>query len=110
MTIKLTRLPDIDSDRQLQATAFWAYGRFAVLLDGSLWYGDLYSSHPSVTRTGWYWAVDREGDLYVSARGAGIDGEILIRERRDILAWVIAELVSRRVIRKPETLRIEEQR
>lgn len=108
MTIQLVRLPDINTDRQLQATTYWAYGRFAILLDGSLWFGDLYSSHPSTTQIGWYWAVDRAGDLSVSARGAGIDGEMLMRDRRDILAWLVGELVQRRKIRKPSRLVIAE--
>jgi hypothetical protein len=104
MNIHLARLPDINTDRQLQVTPYWAYGRFAILTDGSLWFGDLYSSHPSTTKVGWYWAIDRAGDLSVSARGAGIDGEILVRDRRDSLAWLVAELVKRRVIRKPCTI------
>jgi hypothetical protein len=108
MNIHLTRLPDINSDRQLQATPYWAYGRFAILTDQSLWFGDLYSSHPSVTRIGWYWAIDRNGALSVSARGAGIDGEMLVRDRKDILAWLVAELVRRRIIRKPNRLVIAE--
>jgi hypothetical protein len=109
MDIHLTRLPDINNDRQLQATPYWAYGRFALLMDGSFWFGDLYSSHPAVTKTGWYWAVDRQRDLHVSARGAGIDGEMLVRERRDVLAWLVGELVRRGVIRKPTSLTITEQ-
>jgi len=107
MTIHLMRLPDINNDHQLQATPYWAYGRFAESVDGSLWFGDLYSSHPSVTRTGWYWAIDREGNLYVSARGAGIDGETLMRDRKDILAWLVGELVTRRAIQKPKSLDID---
>ena len=108
MTIQLVRLPDINTDRQLQATLYWAYGRFAILTDQSLWFGDLYSSHPTVTHTGWYWAIDRAGDLFVSARGAGIDGEMLMRDRRDILAWLVGELVQRRIIRKPIRLVLAE--
>ena len=109
MQIRLTRLPDINTDRQLQATPYWAFGRVALLVDQSLWFGDLYSSHPSVTKTGWYWAVDRQGDLHVSARGAGIDGEMLVRDRRDVLAWLVGELVRRGVIRKPTSLTITDK-
>lgn len=108
MIIHLTRLPDISTDRQLQATPFCAYGRFALLRDGAFWYGDLRSSHPTTTQTGWYWAADGSGDLHVSARGAGIDGQMLVRDRRDILAWLVHELVRRRVIRKPQCLEVVE--
>ena len=109
MIIHLCRLPDINTDRQLQTTPYWAYGRFALLLNESCWLGDLYSSHPSVTKVGWYWSVDRQGDLHVSARGAGIDGMMLVRERRDILLWLIGELVRRGVIRRPMSLTIPEK-
>jgi len=102
--IKLRRLPDINSDRQLQATPYWAYGRMAVLYNGSFWFGDLNSSHPAVTNTGWYWAVDRHGDLAVSARGAGVDGEALLGKYKSALARLIEELVKRRIIRKPESI------
>jgi len=109
MKIRLTRLPDINTDRQLQVTPYWAYGRFALLRGGgALWFGDLHSSHPATTVSGFYWAVDRGGDLYVSARGAATDGEMLIRDRRDVLAWLVEELVRRRYIRKPEFLCIVE--
>lgn len=106
MKIRLTRLPDINTDRALEGYGFMAYGRFALLRGGGLWWGDIHSSHPSDTVIGWYWAVDGNGDLVVSARGAGIDGEMLMQERRDLLAWLVAELVRRRVIRKPQTLAV----
>lgn len=108
MVIKLTRLPDINTDRQLQQTPYWAYGRFAVLMDGSFWFGDLHSSHPSVTKTGWYWAVDRLCDLTVSARGAGVDGKALFGKYKPVLAKLVEELVKRRVIRKPESITLEQ--
>lgn len=104
MKITLTRLPDINSDRQLQATSYWAYGRFAILPDGSFWFGDLHSSHPTVTNVGWYWAVDRQGDLAVSARGAGVDGEALFGKYKPVLARLVEELVKRRIIRKPDSI------
>lgn len=108
MTIHLTRLPDINTDRDLESYGYRAYGRFALLRGSGFWWGDLHSSHPSDTATGWYWAIDRGGDLYVSARGAATDGEMLIRDRRDVLAWLVEELVRRRYIRKPEFLCIVE--
>jgi len=106
MTIRLIRLPDINTDRDLERYQYADYGRFA-LLRGGLWLGDLHSCHPATTVMGWYWAVDRKGNLYVSARGAGIDGEMLMRDRKDILAWLVGELVTRRVIRKPKSLEID---
>jgi len=106
MKIRLARLPDINTDRQLKATPYVAYGRFALLRNASFWFGELYSSHPPVTLIGWYWAIDRQGDLHVSARGAEVDGDVLVREQRDILVWLVGELVSRRIIRKPMTLAI----
>jgi hypothetical protein len=108
LNIRLTRLPDINTDRQLQATTYWAYGRFAVLLDGSFWFGDLHLSHPAVTKTGWYWATTRAEELLVSARGAGIEGEMLVRDRKDVLARLVEELVKRRVIKKPEAITMVE--
>lgn len=107
MIIKLIRLPDINSDRQLQATPYWAYGRFAILLDGSFWFGDLHTSHPTVTSIGWYWAVNGQGNLAVSARGAGVDGEALFGKYKLVLARLIEELVKRRIIRKPESITVE---
>lgn len=108
MIIRLTRLPDFNTDRQLHATPYWAYGRFAVLLDGSFWFGDLHSSHPTVTKVGWYWAVDRHGDLTVSARGAGVDGEALFAQQKPVLARLVEELVKRRIIRKPESITLKQ--
>jgi hypothetical protein len=107
MIIRLTRLPDINTDRQLQQTPYWAYGRFAILLDGAFWFGDLHSSHPAVTRTGWYYAMDRAGTLLVSARGAGVDGEALFGKYKPVLARLVKELVKRRVIKKPESITLE---
>jgi hypothetical protein len=107
LTIRLTRLPDINADRDLERYGYYAYGRFALLRNGSLWFGELRSSHPSNTAVGFYWALESRGVLLVSARGAGIDGEMLISDRRDILAWLAGELVRRRVIRKPGSLRID---
>ncbi len=104
MKIKVLRLPDINADRDLAKYGYRSYGRFALLRDGGLWFGDLHSSHPATTVSGFYWAIDPNGDLAVSARGAGIDVELLVRKRRDILAWLIGELVRRRYIKKPVSL------
>lgn len=107
MIVRLVRLPDIDSDRQLQQIEYLSYGRFAILLDGSFWLGDLHTSHPTVTKIGWYWAVYKQGDLAVSARGAGVDGEALFGKYNPTLARLIEELVKRRFIRKPESITVE---
>lgn len=107
MKIRVLRLPDINSDRDLAKYGYRAYGRFALLRRNGLWYGDLHSSHPSTTQTGWYFAVTSEGDLLVSARGAGIDGEVLVNKRRDILAWLVGELVKRKIIGKPTNLQLQ---
>ncbi len=107
MRIYLTRLPDINTDRDLAKHGYRDYGRFALLRGAAgLWFGSLHSSHPVTTQTGWYWAIDGYGDLAVSARGAGMDGEMLVREHRDILGWLIAELVHRRIISKPKALEL----
>ena len=105
MMIRITRLPDINSAQALEKYRYASFGRFA-LLRGGLWFGGLHSSHPPSTATGWYWAVDRNGDLLVSARGAVLDVEILVRERKDILARLVDELVRRRIIKKPTSLEI----
>lgn len=107
MTIRLMRLPDINTDRDLERYQYTDYGRIALLRGGELWFGELHSSHPATTVTGWYWAISTNGDLIVSARGAGVDGEMLMKDRRDILAWLVRELVKRRVLRKPKRLEIE---
>jgi len=108
MKIRLTRLPDINTDRALEGYGFMAYGRFALLRGGGFWWGDIHSSHPATTQIRWYWAVDGNGDLAVSARGAGIDGEMLVRERRNILAWLVAELVRRKIIVRQTSLQLQD--
>lgn len=108
MNIRLVRLPDIDSDRQLQQTEYLSYGRFAILLDGSFWFGDLHTSHLAVTKLGWYWATTRADELLVSARGSKLDGEALFHEHKPVLARLIEELVKRRIIKKPESITVEE--
>jgi hypothetical protein len=84
------------------------YGRFAILLDGSFWFGNLYSRHPAVTKVGWYWATTRSEELLVSARGPKLDGEALSHEHKPTLARLVQELVKRRIIRKPVAITMEE--
>jgi hypothetical protein len=107
MKITLTRLPDINTERDIGRYGYKSYGRFALLRRNGLWYGDLHSSHPSTTQTGWYWAVTAEGELIVSPRGAGIDGEMLVNERKDILAMLVQELVRRKIIGRPSRLQLQ---
>jgi hypothetical protein len=87
--IRLTRLPDIHSN--LDRYGFRDYGRFALLRDGGFWWGDIRSSHPRDCQIGWYWAISGEGDLLVSARGEGIDGDSLFGEKKPVLARLLAE-------------------
>jgi len=105
--VRLVRLPDINTDRQLQQTGYVFYGRFAVLLDNSFWFGSMSTSHPAVTKTGWYWATTRADELMVSPRGSKLAGEALFNEYKPVLAWLIEELVKRRIIRKPVAITLE---
>lgn len=104
LAIRLTRLPDLDTEQDAASRGFLCYGRFAVIRGGSFWFGPAASSHPTTTRIGWYWAVDASGDLLVSARGAGSDGEALFVEWKSALALLVDQLVKRRCIRKPITI------
>jgi len=106
LIVRLVRLPDINSDRQLKTTSYWAYGRFALTKSG-FWFSELRSFHPSDCQVGWYWAVNRQGDMAVSARGAGVDGEALFGKYKLLLARLVEELVKRRIIRKPESITVE---
>ena len=102
--IRLERLPDIDSERGLSRHGLADYGRFALLRDGSFWFGGLSSSHPRDCAVGWYWAVAADGRLLVSARGAAVDGQSLLGERRPVLALLVEELVERRRIGRPDAI------
>ena len=106
MTLRgsLARLPDIDSGCGLARHGLADYGRFAVLRDGSFWFGGLASSHPRDCAVGWYWAVAADGGLLVSARGAAADGRSLFGERKQVLALLVEELVARRIIRRPDAI------
>jgi len=95
MKIAFVRLPDISSFADLDRHGLVSYGRFALLQDGSLWVGDLHSSHPRDTKIGWYWAVSGEGKLLISARGAEIDNELLRSPESLILPQLISELKRR---------------
>jgi hypothetical protein len=95
---QLVRLPDINNDRDLERYGYRAYGRFALLRDGSFWFGDMRSSHPRDCMIGWYWAVSAAGELLVSARGARVDGERLFGDLRRALARLMEELRRRHVL------------
>ncbi len=105
LTIRLTRLPDIHSYASAAAHGFRNYGRFAVTRDGGFFFAETLSSHPSDTKVGWYWAIARDEEVLVSARGAAIDGEALFHEYRPALALLVEALVQRRYIPKPQNIR-----
>ncbi len=92
------RLPDINSYPEFEKTGLRAYGRFAILNDGSFWFGDLQSSHPRDTKAGWYWAVDSARNVLISARGAELDNDIIRDPKTRVLKWLIGELSRRGLI------------
>jgi len=102
----LTRLPDINSEQTVASHGLLRYGRFAVTRGGGFWFALAISSHPTNTEVGWYWAVNEAGELLVSARGAGIDGEALFNKHKPFLAQLIDQLVKLRCIDKPRAIRV----
>lgn len=110
LTIRLDRLPDLCSDEAAQAQGFLDYGRFAVTNSGRFWLGPARSSHPSDTRVGWYWALEVDGTLLVSPRGAGIEGLALFNEGKPILALLVKRLVDIRAIKRPRRISLEKMR
>jgi hypothetical protein len=56
ITIKKRALPDINKMADLPADLIH-YGRFAILNDGTFWFGGVSSSHPQNTYVGFYFAV-----------------------------------------------------
>ncbi len=106
LTIRLTRLPDIHSEQAVASHGLLRYGRFAVTRGGGFWFAQTISSHPTNTQVGWYWAVNAAGELLVSARGAGIDGEALFSTHKPVLAQLIDQLVKLRCIDKPRAIRV----
>lgn len=101
LTIRQKRLPDIDTSMAVERSGLARYGRFALTRNGSFWFGEAASSHPPDTATGWYWGITLQGELLVSARGAGLDGDALFSERKPVLARLIDELVRRRFLPRP---------
>ena len=82
-------------ENQLQNYDIFSYGRFAITNSGSPWFGDLKSSHPMSTRTGWYWGINNGGQLIISPRGAQTDLELL----KNPYSWIIDDL-ARYLIRQ----------
>ena len=72
------RLPDVHHLEDLSPD-LERYGRCAVLRNGTFWYGETMSSHPPVTKEGFYWAF-AGSTLYFSPRGAAIHWEQYITD------------------------------
>ena len=104
LVVKPGLLPDLEGAEEARERGLLAYGRFALLGDGSLWVGDARSSHPADTARGWYWALDTMGDLILSPRGARVDGEWLFGEGRRLMALLLAELEKRCAIERPRAI------
>jgi len=104
LVVKSGRLPDLEGADDARERGLLAYGRFALLRDGSLWLGDARSAHPADTAKGWYWAIDTMGDLILSPRAARDDGEWLFGKGRRLVAILLAELEARRAIARPRAI------
>lgn len=91
-------LPDVNTFADLERYGYRAYGRFAILQDGTLWVGDLHSSHPRDTKVGWYWAVSDDGTFFFSARGAETDNKLVSGSSYQILRLLITKLRSSKII------------
>ena len=83
------RLPDIHHESQVPADLV-EYGRFGVTDRETQFVSPVQSSHPSNTKFGGYYAIGRNGFLYLSPRGAslhfGDDSELL-----DAMIRLVAE-------------------
>jgi len=106
LTIREARLPDLDDPDEAERRGYRAYGRLALLRSGGLWFGDARSSHPGSSHIGWYWAIDADENLLVSARGSLTDIDMLLGGDRKILAWLLVELERRRLIARPREVLI----
>jgi hypothetical protein len=74
LVVDLTRrLPDVTSIEALEEDLD-AFGRFAILQSGILWFGDIHSSFPSTIQVGFFWALG-ENRLYISPTGCTLDWE-----------------------------------
>ncbi len=77
--IIIKQLPDIHNIPK----EYQAYGRFGILQNNSLWFGNHLTSHPKV-KIGYYWAID-ENNLYISSRTSKEDINFL---SKDIIIWL----------------------
>ena len=99
-SIYLSRLPDTHKIQVIQDAGYINYGRFAVTTSGNILVSGINSSHPSNTKTGWYWAVDSQNNLTVSPRGAQLDNNELLKDDQFLLRCLIAELKKQHVLPK----------
>ncbi len=101
-------LPDLQTDRQLLDSNLYAYGRFALLRDSSVWIGTLNSSHPTITELGFYWGIiDADRDtLVISPRGCKSDYNILVNSHPQIIAWLVDKLIGLKVFDRPDHITI----
>ena len=106
--LKQERLLDCSDPEIAALNGYSDYGRFALLRDGGIWFGDVRSCHPSTTHRGWYWALVERNCLILSPRGARTDGDYLFDEGKPIIASLLEELERQRVIRHPSVVRIVE--
>ena len=93
LTVDLTRrLPDIDSYKALPPE-YDDYGRFAVLRTGAIWNGPITSSHPPMTRDGFYWALS--GDtLSLSPRGSTMGWPQIMTNK--LIRWIARRIGLKR--------------
>jgi hypothetical protein len=82
------RLPDVNSLDGIPADLD-DFGRFAVLRNGALSFGDVHSTHPRDTQEGFYWAVS--GDrLYISPCGSTYRWQAHITP--SVIEWLIDKI------------------
>lgn len=80
MRIQITRLPDINSYRQMPE-GIDHYGRFSVNRNGDMNVLPLHSMHPKDTVNGGYWASDLINKiLYLSPRNVNINFERFVED------------------------------
>ena len=98
MTVIFRQLPDIHTEADLERYGLCLYGRFGLLPDGSLWIGNLQSSHPKELIVGWYWGLSYQEELILSSRSIGDEVELLQGEGNIILKHFVHELVRQGLI------------
>ncbi|MBN1522960.1 MAG: hypothetical protein JW904_00645 [Spirochaetales bacterium] len=108
LIIKNRSLPDLDDADSLSDHNLRDYGRFAILDDGSMWLGDVYSSNPDEASSTFFWAITKSEELLICAQHSKVDDERIFGSDKRPLAWVVEELVSKQIIGKPTGTRIAE--